>query len=808
MSPRIAALALAAVAFSGCTCSRKTSPPDPAAAAASSAAPPPTSGPERSRATTIDAIEHLEACMLGHRGVLLDMGDATTRAPRAPQLEGSDLETVEHEGATWSRVRSRALALTFHWAGDTRAERAAGEPAPPRRPAPPPPASGGRAPRPAPDAGDALYVMGRVRNVLAKSISVYLNGKVVGAWAIDKGDLKVVTARGSAAPLVPGTNELLLRFNGVPKSNDDVAAEIDWIHVGLGDPPESYTAPTRADALVSGSLGGVSKRAISLRAPGFVRCLGWVPAGGTAEASVGLVGTGDADVEIRLLRDRSPPAVLGSAHVVGGEPWTKLSVPVGDVGATGALGALELTAIRATKGSRVLFGEPRVIAAAPPSPREEADGGAAARARARSAVVVVLGGMATRTLAPYGGARPVPELSALAAAGTVFEAHRASTAFGHGAMASMLTGLSARAHGVEDGDARLPKGLTTIADAARQSGLATAMFTANPYTAATFGFERGWDTFTAHAPNEDTPGTQVFDEAAAWLEKQKDRRFLLVVHARGGHPPWDVSVEQLKTLPPPNYTGGVDPRRAGEVLGKSKRFPNRFNDADRTRVWASYAIAVDAHDAALGKLLTALRSAGHEEDTAVVVTGDASVNEAAPVPFVEGDALDEAQLTIPMVLRVPGEPGGRRVKAPTGSADVARTLTEVLGLEAPASFGGTELLGLARGDRPHAERPMAATAANRFSVRWGPFVLIGTRDKAQHLCDLVLEPSCVTDVRATHPLAMTALHRVAFDAAGPGAVAAAPREPVFLDPTTLAQLTAWGRPPDRKKRGRDRDRDD
>ena len=129
------------------------------------------------------------------------------------------------------------------------------------------------------------------------------------------------------------------------------------------------------------------------------------------------------------------------------------------------------------------------------------------------------------------------------------------------------------------------------------------MFTANPTTGAAFGFDRGWDTFVAHDPLENVPATVVFDEAAQWIDAHKAGRFLLVVHARGGHPPWDASPADLKSMPPDGYLGVIEPRRAAEALAKVRKHPGRFKDDDRTRAWALFDHAIDEHDQALGRLL-------------------------------------------------------------------------------------------------------------------------------------------------------------------------------------------------------------
>ena len=89
-----------------------------------------------------------------------------------------------------------------------------------------------------------------------------------------------------------------------------------------------------------------------------------------------------------------------------------------------------------------------------------------------------MGNLQPKSLAPYAGALKVAEMSALASRGFVFESHRSSSTFANGAMAALLSGRPSRSVRVDDDGARLPRGITTIADAARQAGIATAMFTA------------------------------------------------------------------------------------------------------------------------------------------------------------------------------------------------------------------------------------------------------------------------------------------------------------------------------------------
>jgi arylsulfatase A-like enzyme len=168
------------------------------------------------------------------------------------------------------------------------------------------------------------------------------------------------------------------------------------------------------------------------------------------------------------------------------------------------------------------------------------------------------------------------------------------------------------------------------------------------------------------------------------------------------------------------------------------------------------------------------------------------VNDAARVPFVESESLDEAALATPLIIRWAKETGqGARVDVASSEEDIATTVLAAFGLPAPTAFRGRDLRALAREGAP-APRPALAIDRDRFALRWGAFVSAGIRDREGKLCDLNLEPACVTDVRESYPLASTLLHGALFDALVE-AKPPIPREPASIDPATLAALKAWGR---------------
>jgi arylsulfatase A-like enzyme len=406
-------------------------------------------------------------------------------------------------------------------------------------------------------------------------------------------------------------------------------------------------------------------------------------------------------------------------------------------------------------------------------------------------IVVAMGSTSRRMLSLYGGSVPLPDLEALAKDGAVFESHRATSSYASGAMGSMLTGLGPRENGASDPDAALAPSVFTVAEAARQAGVMTAMFTANPTTSAAFGFARGWETFTTKMPAEDTSATSVFEDAGHWLDQHKDDRFLMFVHTRGGHPPWDISPEELKDLPPPNYQGGLDPKHAGEVLAKQRKVGSgRLPDADRERAFALHQRALTTHDQALGAFVAKVKSLGRDKDTVWIVTSDVGIDAAAKVPFLEEESLDEGALAVPLVVRGPNPPSRARVDAPTSSVDIAPTILEALALSPPPQLQGRSLFA-----PPNLDRVLVATSASRFSARWGTFAILGARERETKVCNLALDAECVSDVRPSHPIAAEALHALAWTdiqrVDAPRPETAAPK--ANADGPTSAALHTWGR---------------
>ncbi len=720
-------------------------------AAKSGAAQPQLSGGEQGFALA----QHAASAQVHYRGTLIDLGSPAANGRIGPWWLTPDANLVdsEHDGATWTRVFARTLSVQF-----TQEEAA------------------------------PLLLAMRTRGGAARVVTALLDGRTVASMRMLRGEIRVLGAHLMTTPLAPGLHTLMLKFSGAARPPNDPFAEIDWIRLGSDtDDGTTYHAPTMNELVVNASLAGVPHRSIALRGPASAGFAIYVSPSAHLRTAVGFEGGGHGTGDVVLVAEDDAPVNLGAFEVTGGEAarWKVLDVPLSDW--ADKLVTLKLRARQTTPGGRLLFGDPTIfVPPRAPTPTWP---------EARLAVVVVLSSVdRAHLLSTNHQAFPALEQTA-----TSFDRHRLPSTVSAAVMASLLTGLPPRAHALEDGGARLPDSLTMLSSVARDASVQPAMFTACPTTFAAFGFARGWDKYATYSPVEGTAAVAPIQEAAQWVAshmKLPEAKALVLIHARGGHPPWDVTAADAAKLPPFDYSGAMEPRRSAQMIARARgrRSRVRLSEGDRARMWAIYEQALLGHDRAIGDLIDVLRRHNLWDKTLFVVTGDTGLVADSKAPFGDGDDLAEAGLTSPLWIHFPGGLfGGTHVTTPTQVVDISKTVIDALHLGTREDFQGEDLLVVASGAVVAGGRPQWATVDQQFSTRLGDLALIGSPGRAPVLCDLRADPSCDVDRAEKLLRATSALWRATYDAElAAQKLRKRQREPATVDPDTAAALQVWG----------------
>ncbi|OAB55853.1 hypothetical protein AY600_20045 [Phormidium willei BDU 130791] len=170
---------------------------------------------------------------------------------------------------------------------------------------------------------------------------------------------------------------------------------------------------------------------------------------------------------------------------------------------------------------------------------------------------------------------------------------------------------------------------------------------------------------------------------------------------------------------------------------------------------AYYALCSEV-DAQIGRMLGLLEARGELEETLVVFTGDHGEHLGDQGLFGKR-GLDGSAFHVPLIVRAPGLPAGRRVDSFTESVDLLPTLLEWLGEPAPLHADGRSLLPFLRGETPQDWRDCAVYEQDFRDILGGEVPLdlppeqasfAGLRDAAYAYLHFAGLPPALYDLRA------------------------------------------------------------
>ena len=273
------------------------------------------------------------------------------------------------------------------------------------------------------------------------------------------------------------------------------------------------------------------------------------------------------------------------------------------------------------------------------------------------------------------------------------------------------------------------------------------------------------------------PGT--YEMAIQWLERNYKRDdFFLWIDTFDPHEPWD---------PPQHYTDLYDPGYQGRVFDAPTyglRESLGMTDSELNNTRARYAGEVTMVDACVGKLLATLDRLGISDDVMIVFTsdhgtyldypGDNGLIQKAWAVNEDGLLMSAGKAgkprrffpllpgvyRIPLMIHMPGQTEGLRIREITQPWDVTATVLDAYGVPAPEGCLGTSLLPLVRGEE-NATRDVAivgqeSAVAQAVTDRWLYATWRGQRGPA--LFDLETDPEIRENVIEREPGKARELH--------------------------------------------------
>jgi len=259
-------------------------------------------------------------------------------------------------------------------------------------------------------------------------------------------------------------------------------------------------------------------------------------------------------------------------------------------------------------------------------------------------------------------------IDGLAAAGTLFEDAVTPVPITLPSHATILTGHYPATLGVRNnGTYRLGQQAVTLAELFKTAGYRTGAFVGAYVLDSVFGLDQGFDVYDDKMPQPrdraqtERRADQVVSAAVKWLAKKSEKPFFAWIHIWDPHFPY--------TPPEPMRSAFPDDPYFGEVA---------FVDTQ------------------MRLLFTSLEALGFKGDNLLTVfTADHGEGLHEHGEESHGVFVYDSTLSVPLIMRMGTRvPAGLRVPHMVRTLDIAPTLLELVGLEAPAEMEGVSLVPL------------------------------------------------------------------------------------------------------------------
>ncbi|MEM8610104.1 MAG: sulfatase-like hydrolase/transferase [Myxococcota bacterium] len=319
-------------------------------------------------------------------------------------------------------------------------------------------------------------------------------------------------------------------------------------------------------------------------------------------------------------------------------------------------------------------------------------------------------------LPAYGYKRgATPNLDVFAEDAVRFDQAFTNASWTRPSFASILTGRLPSSHGVMSKSDALPDSLTTLPEALKPVGYATAGYATNFNVAPYFNFQQGFDSYTFLEP-EFVLGAD--DASAKLLLMQFVRQRIERFRASRGDVLPGTAYQDAETVnrallgwidgnteaPWFLFVGYMDPHDPYFVhpydgSGYARAAHQHPDPSEAPALRALYDGEITYWDAEFGKLLEGLRERGLYDDLTIVVTSDHGEEFDDHGGFWHGTTLYDEQVHVPLFVKLPGaRRGGTTVRHWVQSIDLMPTMLALVDVELPEgvqggdAFSGTDVV--------------------------------------------------------------------------------------------------------------------
>ena len=320
----------------------------------------------------------------------------------------------------------------------------------------------------------------------------------------------------------------------------------------------------------------------------------------------------------------------------------------------------------------------------PPPPPPPASSPAAQQLRAgvegANLIIIVIDAARADHFSSFGyEMETTPRLDAFFADNILFTEARAEASNTKASISSLFTSQFPDTHGAVGVGMPLSDQGATLAEVMKNEGYATVAFSANPFLAECFGFDRGFDEFDEVfrqvdlEPNEGggVPADLMLETAIPWLRSHVEQPFFVYLHFFEPHAPYDPPAPfRFQFMRPPDWMMGLYDGNLAYV------------------------------DDRVGQLLDEIDSLGLMDNSIIVFMADHGEAFGEHGHLGHTTTVYEEMIYVPLAFHLPAacEATPQRRGEGIGLTDVMPTLLDLYGIEPPAGMQGRSRLRLLAGE--------------------------------------------------------------------------------------------------------------
>lgn len=553
-----------------------------------------------------------------------------------------------------------------------------------------------------------------------------------------------------ASALVHGMNRLLFEYaySRTSETSDggdkrSLAVGWDWIRFHL-DPPPAEPAITATETGISMPFGtGIDFHFMASGRDRLV--IDQIEGPDLTDSGIEITLLADGSSEIELLDLRSSQRNLAIDLPTGAQRAVRLSMR-----AASRDGGPDPILLRGARIETALSGSETFVDVPDSDARQ-------LEPNRPNVLVYVVDTMRADHLGLYGYSRNVsPEIDEFGSQAYVFDQAMAQTSWTKPAVASIFTGLGTTAHGVNHREHRLPSRLLTMAELFSDASYSTVAFTTNAYFSTDSGLRQGFDEFTLQPARADRVHQQIFE----WLDREdREDPFLLYVHTIDPHAPYDPpeSFRREFAAEVEDPDAGSFEHIRGLAFGEIPRTPQ--TDQSLIRL---YDAEIAYADRQFGLLLDDLRRRGLYDEMLILFVSDHG--EGFYEHGIQGHGWDlyRESTQVPMILKLPGDDAGRRVRELAQQIDLLPTLLDLTSIEIPEVVQGRSLASLLASEARSEADPIPVFSYLDYEGRKGMSVIYGqwklieplssSFAPSRELYDRLEDPDEQIDLSAQYPI--------------------------------------------------------